>query len=176
MVRQMPRVYRDARAVHIKLPAANRYSVNFRVEAKSVVPGLYRGRKAKDIKKKEMRTNRRRRGAWNDLWVASWTLDTRMCQNLVVEGISLVASSPPCEENATQRISGPTCTSRRPRWEDGYPCVSPMTPTRKKKHTFAHPLHVRRDPRNSRGFVQLSPYARINVHRIRSRDCAADII
>jgi len=82
----------------------------------------------------EKRTNRRRRGTWNDLWAASWTLDTRMCQNLVVEGISLVASSPPCEENATRRISGPTCTSRRPRWEDGYPCVSPMTPRRKKTH------------------------------------------
>jgi len=48
--------------------------------------------------------------------------------------------------------------------------------TYKKKETHvAHPLHVRRDPRNSRGSVQraqLSPHARINVHRIRSRDCS----
>jgi len=52
----MPRVYRDARAVHIKLPAANRYSVNFRVVAKSVVPGLYtEEEKRKSDKKKRRR-------------------------------------------------------------------------------------------------------------------------
>jgi len=135
----MPRVYRDARAMHIKLPAANRYNVNFRVVAKSartrVVPTSRRVKNDKERERQRERTNRRRRGAWNDLWAASWTLDTRMSQNLVVEDISLVASSPPCEENATRRTSGPTCTSRRPRWEDGYPCVSPMTPGKKGRIT-----------------------------------------
>lgn len=82
-------------------------------------------------------THRRQKGAWNDLWAALWILDTRMCQNLVVEGILLVAPSPPCAGNVTRRISGPMYMSRHPRWEDGYPCVSPMTPG---KRIPSHPF------------------------------------
>jgi len=51
------RVYRDARAVHIKLPGANRYSVNFRVAEKSVVPcAMLRDEKRE--KKEETRERR----------------------------------------------------------------------------------------------------------------------
>jgi len=55
----MPRVYRDARAVHIKLPAANRYSVNFRVVAKSVVPGLYTEEEKRKSDKKKKKKKRK---------------------------------------------------------------------------------------------------------------------
>lgn len=89
-----------------------------------------------------------------------------MCRNLVVGDISLVASSPPYGENVTRRISGPTCTSRRPRWEDEYPCASPMKPEKTPRRPFWSDVHLADHRRWSWG----KPLGRAFANPIKDRD------